>query len=163
MLVSGRIELRLPGKENVYFDLDNSVGDIFNYISENLNLNTAGDVAFIDIDVCDLKVEDDNQTAEIAESVVDNGKGNIDLIYDVPKNLAFTQRFQDRIKHEIPNIIESVYDDCKVVGIYWLDQENTMKLTISVEFSNENHEKYSKYLDENVGYAIDDMISYYSK
>lgn len=158
--VSGKIIIGIAGKPFEYFGADSTIKDIFNFISHNID--TAEDIPFVDIDLLFDDVPLDNKE-EVAESIEETGKKNIDLIYHVPKSLAFTQRFQDRIRHDIPNIIESVYNDCKVVGIYWLDEDTSMKLTISVEFANENFMKYSKYLDENVGFAVDDIVRYYTE
>lgn len=168
MKVSGKIGLNIPGTDvevqQFYFDENKTIKDIFEKVSDSVNSITDLPAVGVFIMFDGVGNEDEKDT-EVSEGIVERGKKNIDLIYDVPKNVAFTQRFQDRVKHDIPNIIESVYDDCKVVNIYWVDKgdENKMTLTIMVEFASENFDKYSKYLDENVGYAVKDIVNYYSK
>lgn len=171
MKISGKIGLIIPTDSKTesgvkYFNADNSVDDIFNYISDNVH--SIKDMLSVKLSLRfdDISNTDDESDLEIAESYIENNDNSTDLTYSIPRRLAFTQRFQDRIKYDIPNIIESVYADCKVVNSSWIDNgdDDYISLTITVEFENsKDSASYSKHLDENVKYAIDDIIDYYSK
>lgn len=164
MKILGKIGLTVNGNQK-YFNADALVKDIFNYISENVH--SVEDMLAVGVNLRFDDIEDTEASdLEIAERYEEKENNNVDLIYNIPKKLAFTQRFQDRIKYDIPNVIESVYSDCKVVNTYWVDDDSegdNIKLVIMVNFTSEDSTKYSKHLDENVKYAIDDIINYYNR
>lgn len=171
MKISGKIGLTIPTSSKTengikYFNAENTVEDIFSYISDNIH--SVKDMLSVKLSLRFDDISDINKESnlEVAESYVEKDDNSTDLTYNIPKKLAFTQRFQDRIKYDIPNIIESVYADCKVTNTSWIDNGDSdhINLTITVEFKDSNDSaNYSEHLDENVKYAIDDIIDYYSK
>lgn len=170
MKIFGKMKVDLPGRKVVYFESNKTIQDVLDYINSQLDYIGRRDIPFITAEIAldfktdDYEDDDDDQSKRISEDIKETGKNSIDLYYSVPKNLAFTQRFQDRIKYDIPNVIESVYDDCKITDIAYVDEdEENMKLTINVESTNENFMKHSKYLDKNVGFIVNDIIEYYNK
>lgn len=177
--VCGELVIDIPGIEYKSFDpKETTIQDVIDYVEDVVNFKDGqliepGDLPFISAEirfdfgyVDDEEEEEVGEKIEVSEAVEETGPKSIDLYYTVPKKMALTQRFQDRIANEVPNIIESVYDDCKVTGIRYEDiDEQYMKLTISVLFANENFVKSNapKYLDENISFIVNDIIDYYNK
>ena len=148
------ITLILPNNEKVVFT-ENSIKNIFNILNKNEeNLLYA-----------DLKIDLD-ENKEISESVKDlNYDNNTALLhYDIPKQVVFTQKFQDRIKKEITSIIESVYPESyNVIGITYNegDKEENMQINIEIQAKTDNAINTIKYLDDNVKYIVENIVDYY--
>lgn len=148
------ITLILPNNEKVVFT-ENSIKNIFDILNKNEeNLLYA-----------DLKIDLD-ENKEISESVKDlNYDNNTALLhYDIPKQVVFTQKFQDRIKKEITSIIESVYPESyNVIGITYNegDKEENMQINIEIQAKTDNAINTIKYLDDNVKYIVENIVDYY--
>ena len=114
-----------------------------------------------------IHLEDENEEEEeeeqISENIEHEENNMIYLSYTAPKELAFTQKFQDRIKKEVPAVIDTIYPDIyNFKEILYSDNgDDTMNLNFIVESLTE--ENGSKYLDKDVGFTIDDIINYYKK
>lgn len=148
------ITLILPNNEKVVFT-ENNIKNIFDILNKNEeNLLYA-----------DLKIDLD-ENKEISESVKDlNYDNNTALLhYDIPKQVVFTQKFQDRIKKEITSIIESVYPESyNVIGITYNegDKEENMQINIEIQAKTDNAINTIKYLDDNVKYIVENIVDYY--
>lgn len=148
------ITLILPNNEKVVFT-ENNIKNIFDILNKNEeNLLYA-----------DLKIDLD-ENKEISESVKDlNYDNNTALLhYDIPKQVVFTQKFQDRIKKEITSIIESVYPESyNVIGITYNegDKEENMQINIEIQAKTDNAISTIKYLDDNVKYIVENIVDYY--
>ena len=148
----GKIKLRLPDGD-IYFDMDNTISDIFKSLNES-------DLLYADVS---LVIDDDKE--KISEKVTKIDDNSASLYYDLPKNIAFTNKFQDRIKKEVPSIIESVYPDYyEITKINYIDEtEDSIKLNIEILAKSEDAVNSLQYLDNNIGYIVDDILNYYSK
>lgn len=148
------ITLTLPNNEKLIFTEDNikNIFDILNKNEENL-LYT------------DLEINLD-ENKEISESVKDLNYNNntASLHYNIPKQVVFTQKFQDRIKKEIASIIESVYPESyNVINITYneSDKEENMQINIEIQAKTDDAIDTIKYLDDNVKYIVENIVDYY--
>lgn len=150
------ITLKLPDEELI-FD-ENNINEIF----DKLNSVNEQDLVYTDL-ILNLA---ENKNEEISEAIetVDFENNTVSLHYDIPKQVVFTQKFQDRIKKEISSIIESVYPESyDVVNISYNegDKEGNMQINIDIQAKTEKAINTIEYLDNNVKYIVENIVDYY--
>lgn len=155
-MLNAELYLNIPGYEKIYVTSAEDITEILNEVDEQ-------DAKFSTIN---LVVADTNNNM-IAEDIVPSFKdtNEVKLKYNVPKQIVFTQKFQDRIKKEIPSVIESVYpEQYDIIDISYNTVTNdNVELSIYIKAKTENASQNLKYLDENIGYTVNNIIDYYNK
>lgn len=112
-----------------------------------------------------VETDTDTNTTPVDERVKQQNKDTLLVSYDIPKKIAFTQKFQDRIRTEIPDVIDSVYHnlyDIKDIS-FIEDSTETIKLNIKVKCNTPDAVRNQDYLNDNIGYIVDNIIKYYTK
>lgn len=126
-----------------------------------------------DYNGCQLIVVDDEDEEEFDKQ--QEIKENIETVADdddcavlsflVPKSVTFTQRFQDRVKKEIIEILDSVYPNSfSIKDITYNDiddDSDNMKMIIRIKAVSDSGTENLKYLDKNVEFIMNDLINYY--
>lgn len=155
MLHVSSIDLVLPYTGTFKFT-ENNINEFFDVI--NSRAKNERDLLYAGVNI--VLDEDEEQVSEMA---VQQNKDTVSLYYIVPKKVAFTKKFQDRIKKEVPDIIESVYPGLyDVYDISYIEEsKNDMKLNIKVKAKTSDAINNIYYLDDNVSYIVDDIIEYY--
>lgn len=148
------ITLILPDNKKIAFTEDN-IQDIFNVLNENEN-----NLIYANLEI------DLDENKEISESVknLDYNNDIALLHYNIPKQIVFTQKFQDRIKKEIASIIESVYPESyDVINITYDegDKEGDMQINIEIQAKTDKALNTIEYLDNNVKYIVENIVDYY--
>lgn len=160
MKITHSAELVIPGYHAIKLNDNTTIGDIFDIIDQ-------AELSFSDrLDVrvnLDFDFDEEDQVEEISEMATQRNKDTITLSYEIPKNIAFTNKFQDRIRREIPDVIESVYPNLYSVGSFTFaeDLPSQMKLSIQIKALTPDAVKNMSYLDENVNYIVEDIVEYY--
>lgn len=122
---------------------------------------------------CQLIIVDDEDEEEFDKQ--QEIKENIETVADdddyavlsflVPKSVTFTQRFQDRVKKEIIEILDSVYPNSfNIKDITYNDIDDdldNMKMIIRIKAVSDSGTENLKYLDKNVEFIMNDLINYY--
>lgn len=155
MLKVNEIELILPYTGKFRFNKDN-INSFFDIINSS---DVEDDYLYCDINV----ILENKEQEEISENIIQEDSEKIYLTYVVPKNLVFTQKFQDRIKKEIPSVIEEVYPNQYIIEDFnysEFDSDN-MNLNLTVKINDSKQD--SKYLDNDIGYIVEDIVNYYKK
>ena len=146
-----KVILKVPGYTDTTFDSYEDLNFIWEILANYKD--------------CSLEViyEDTNNMEPIKETV-DNKKDNKAVFsYEVPKQVTFTKRFQDRVKEEIEDVLNSVYSyGFEIEDIKFKDDEN-MIMSITIKALNSDSMNAIDYLDENIGFIIKDLIDYYMK
>lgn len=126
-----------------------------------------------DYNDCQLIIVDDENEEEFDKQ--QEIKENIETVADdddyavlsflVPKSVTFTQRFQDRVKKEIIEILDSVYPNSfNIKDIVYNDIDDdldNMKMVIRIKAVSDSGAENLKYLDKNVEFIMNDLINYY--
>lgn len=164
-----KITLKVPGHDDVIFDSYEDLNviwmvlddykdvklEVINEDKQNLEDNIKEE---------DNKVEESLVVNEDIESV-DETNNTTKLVYPIPKNVVFTQRFQDRVEKEITNILNAVYPNLfTVLSTQYSESSipDTMNIAIDIKANGDNSFTQLNQLDDNVRYIIDDMVSYYN-
>lgn len=147
-----KIILKCPGYSDTVFNSYENLNIIWELI-ENYNNIT-------------LEVVKDDKDTNVNESIssINSNLENtqIEFKYEVPKDIVFTQRFQDRVNHDISSILQSVYpEQFDITYIKFSENRNTMYMLVGVDISKKDTEISLDFLDENIGYIVKDLIDYY--
>lgn len=108
-----------------------------------------------------------NKEEKIEESVenIDTVNNSAQLKYTIPKSVIFTQRFQDRIRKDIIEILDSVYPNYFTIDNILFDDNYddsmTMIVNISADINNDKALKELDNLDKNVEFIVKDLVDYY--
>lgn len=157
-----RIIARIPNKKNIIYNSFEDLNSIWMLLNDYKNV--------------ELAILDDKE--EINESIINEiplktsptPLNMVTLNYTVPKKVTFTQRFQDRIKKEISDILNTVYPNMFVVDDIAYnditDDDENMFMYINIKVNEEagnSEEAINKlnYLDKNVEYILKDIVDYY--
>lgn len=165
MKLDGKIQLDIPGQAFKYFKSDDKIEDIFDYIN-SVQIDKE-DLPFIDIRLIfdDYVNSDDIKDEEVEERVVQRNKDTLSVFFDIPKEIAFTQKFQERIKSEVPAVLEAIYPGLyNITDIKFTEETpSTIRLNFQIKAKTEDAVKNQDYLEENISYVIKDIINYYQK
>ena len=166
-MAKGKIILDIPGYYPITLEKNVTVESILETIdaAELSQLDLLDVRLYVEYDDEPVVEKDDEEDIEVAEAATQRNKDTIMLDYDIPKSIAFTQKFQNRIRDEIPDVIDSVYPGLYDVTNFTFkeDTPTTMKLTIQIKALTNDAVRNMSYLDENVNYIVENIIDYYNK
>lgn len=154
-----KIVLRVPHYSDMVFESYEDLNLIWKVI-EDYN-----DCQLIIVD--DENEEEFDKQQEIKENIetVADDDDYAVLSFLVPKSVTFTQRFQDRVKKEIIEILDSVYPNSfNIKDITYNDIDDdldNMKMIIRIKAVSDSGAENLKYLDKNVEFIMNDLINYY--
>lgn len=154
-----KIILRVPHYSDIVFKSYEDLNLIWKVVEEY------NDCQLIIVDDKDEEEFDKQQEVkENIETVADNDDYAV-LSFLVPKSVTFTQRFQDRVKKEIIEILDSVYPNSfNIKDITYNDIDDdldNMKMIIRIKAVSDSGAENLKYLDKNVEFIMNDLINYY--
>lgn len=154
-----KIILRVPHYSDMVFESYEDLNLIWKVVEEY------NDCQLIIVDDEDEEEFDKQQEVkENIETVADDDDYAV-LSFLVPKSVTFTQRFQDRVKKEIIEILDSVYPNSfNIKDITYNDIDDdldNMKMIIRIKAVSDSGTENLKYLDKNVEFIMNDLINYY--
>lgn len=154
-----KIILRVPHYSDIVFESYEDLNLIWKVVEEY------NDCQLIIVDDEDEEEFDKQQEIkENIETVADDDDYAV-LSFLVPKSVTFTQRFQDRVKKEIIEILDSVYPNSfNIKDITYNDIDDdldNMKMIIRIKAVSDSGTENLKYLDKNVEFIMNDLINYY--
>lgn len=154
-----KIILRVPHYSDIVFESYEDLNLIWKVVEEY------NDCQLIIVDDEDEEEFDKQQEVkENIETVADDDDYAV-LSFLVPKSVTFTQRFQDRVKKEIIEILDSVYPNSfSIKDITYNDiddDSDNMKMVIRIKAVSDSGTENLKYLDKNVEFIMNDLINYY--
>ena len=154
-----KIVLRVPHYSDVVFESYEDLNLIWKVVEEY------NDCQLIIVYNKDEEEFDKQQEIkENIETVADDNDYAV-LSFLVPKSVTFTQRFQDRVKKEIIEILDSVYPNSfNIKDITYNDIDDdldNMKMIIRIKAVSDSGTENLKYLDKNVEFIMNDLINYY--
>lgn len=154
-----KIVLRVPHYSDIVFKSYEDLNLIWKVVEEY------NDCQLIIVDDEDEEEFDKQQEVkENIETVADDDDYAV-LSFLVPKSVTFTQRFQDRVKKEIIEILDSVYPNSfNIKDITYNDIDDdldNMKMIIRIKAVSDSGAENLKYLDKNVEFIMNDLINYY--
>lgn len=154
-----KIILRVPHYSDIVFKSYEDLNLIWKVVEEY------NDCQLIIVDDEDEEEFDKQQEVkENIETVADDDDYAV-LSFLVPKSVTFTQRFQDRVKKEIIEILDSVYPNSfNIKDITYNDiddDSDNMKMIIRIKAVSDSGAENLKYLDKNVEFIMNDLINYY--
>lgn len=154
-----KIILRVPHYSDIVFESYEDLNFIWKVVEEY------NDCQLIIVDDEDEEEFDKQQEVkENIETVADDDDYAV-LSFLVPKSVTFTQRFQDRVKKEIIEILDSVYPNSfNIKDITYNDIDDdldNMKMIIRIKAVSDSGTENLKYLDKNVEFIMNDLINYY--
>lgn len=154
-----KIILRVPHYSDMVFESYEDLNFIWKVVEEY------NDCQLIIVD--DEDEEEFDKQQEVKENIetVADDDGYAVLSFLVPKSVTFTQRFQDRVKKEIIEILDSVYPNSfNIKDITYNDIDDdldNMKMIIRIKAVSDSGAENLKYLDKNVEFIMNDLINYY--
>lgn len=155
-----QLKLKIPerNKEILFRDYED-LNVIWRVLEDYKNCTI--EIVYDDVDQ-KLDIKEDINSDDIVtnkENTVNQDYVNLNFV--VPKTVIFKQRFQDRVKTEVLDVLNSVYGNNSFildsVKYEELDSEN-MNMIITIR--SEQKDKL-QYLDSNVAYIMKDLIDYY--
>lgn len=160
-----KILLKVPGYTDTTFDNYENLNFIWEIIENYPNAKL--EIVDENKETIVTDKDDVKESIDTVVNVENSDVKEVTLKYIVPKQVTFTQRFQDRLNTDISDILDSVYPNFFVIdSIKFEDNDeitDSMNMYIIIKALNEEATNSLSYLDKNVEYIIKDLVDYYIK